>query len=80
MAKQPQRLSADLLGVPKGEAGADTPEPEREDQSGMPTPTVALTVRVSLDVHEKLRERSFRKRRPIAVMLREALDRYLASP
>lgn len=69
------RLSPDLLGVPKGEAAPDSPAPEEAD---LPTGYVSLTLRVPPPMHEKLRERAYKRRTKVSVLVREALERYLA--
>jgi Ribbon-helix-helix protein, copG family len=69
------RLSPDLLGVPKGEAAVDTAAPEEAD---LPTGYISLTLRVPPPMHEKLRERAYKRRTKVSVLVREALERYLA--
>jgi ribbon-helix-helix CopG family protein len=69
------RLSPDLLGVPKGEAAADIPT---QEEAALPAGYVALTLRVSPEMHEKLRERAYRRRTKVSVLVRDAIERYLS--
>lgn len=73
MAKIAPRLDAGLLGVRKGEAAAEPMTQERLVQEERR----ALTLRVPLSLHGRLRKAAFDQDRPMQDIIFEALEKHL---
>lgn len=73
MATSP-RLDAALLSVPKGEAGA---APAEASSTALPAGRVAFTLRITPELHERLRRMAFEQRRPMQDLILEAVARWL---
>ena len=68
----PTRLTADLLNIAKGDAAFDPIE-----DTGPGPGRKTLVLRVDPDLHERLRERAFRRRTTMQDIVLTALARHL---